>query len=63
MHITLAYARSNPGARVQAHPATGAWMTGDRYGVIVKTGRKYVHVKMNRSGRIRRFTPELLETV
>lgn len=63
MTVTLAYARNNPGARVQAHPATDAWMSGDRYGVIHRAGTKYVHVKMDRSGRIRRFTPDLLETV
>lgn len=48
--------------RVQAHPATDTWMRGDRYGVVEKIGRKYVHVRMDRSGRTLRFLPvNLLE--
>ena len=45
------------GDRVELHPATDAWMFGDRYGEVVKIGRKYVHVKCDRSGRTRRLTP------
>jgi hypothetical protein len=41
--------------RVQAHPATDSWMQGDRYGVISKIGRKYIHVLMDRSCRICKF--------
>ena len=37
--------------RVQLHPATDFWMQGDRYGDVVKVGRKYVHVKLDRSER------------
>ena len=48
------------GDRVKAHPATEAWMRGDRYGVVEKVGNAYVHVKMDRSGLIRRFAPENL---
>ena len=39
------------GKRVQLHPATDAWMRGDRYGVVVSVGRKLVRVKMDKSGR------------
>lgn len=39
------------GERVETHPATDAWMQGDRYGEVVSIGRKYVHVKLDRSGR------------
>jgi hypothetical protein len=39
------------GTRVQLHPATDAWMQGDRYGTIVKVGRKLISVKMDKSGR------------
>lgn len=53
------------GKRVQLHPATDAWMRGDRYGVIVSVSRKArsfldprdprnghtFRVKMDRSGR------------
>lgn len=42
------------GHRVQLHPATDAWMSGDRYGEIAKLGSKYAHVKMDTSGRTRR---------
>lgn len=50
----------NRGDRVQAHPATDAWMRGDRYGAVESVGRKRVHVRMDRSGRILRFAPENL---
>lgn len=48
------------GTRVQAHPATDAWMMGDRYGEIVKIGNKLIHVRMDRSGKVRRFDPTLV---
>lgn len=48
--------------RVQAHPATDAFMQGDRYGVVATIGRKYVHVRMD-SGRVRKFTPDLIRPV
>lgn len=50
------------GQRVQSHPATDAWMMGDRYGEVVRLGRKYVHVKMDKSGRTLKFTPDNLQT-
>lgn len=37
------------GERVESHPATDAWMMGDRFGTITKITRKYVHVEMDRS--------------
>jgi hypothetical protein len=61
------------GARVELHPATDEWMQGDRYGEIVGRGRRreyrdrstvtasferLVVVKLDRSGRTRRFHPE-----
>lgn len=46
------------GDRVESHPATDAWIRGDRFGEIVKIGRKYIHVQMDRSGRVRRFIPQ-----
>lgn len=45
------------GQRVESHPGTNAWIFGDRYGTVVKVGTKYVHVKMDRSGRVLRFAP------
>lgn len=51
------------GKRVQALPACDCWMMGDRYGTITKITHKSIHVKMDRSGKTRRFTSDLLETV
>jgi len=48
------------GQRVQAHPGTDAWIFGDRYGEVVRVGRKWVHVRMDRSGRTLRFHPQRL---
>lgn len=49
------------GSRVQAHPACDCWMMGDRYGTITKITSKSIHVKMDRSGKTRKFTSDLLE--
>jgi hypothetical protein len=46
------------GDRVELHPATDRWMRGDRFGAVVKLGRRYVHVALDRSGETRRFAPE-----
>jgi hypothetical protein len=46
--------------RVQTHPATDAWMQGDRYGLVTFVGRKWVHVNMDASQRTRRFHPSNL---
>ena len=51
------------GQRVQMHPATDAFMMGDRYGDVVKIGREKVHVKMDRSGKVRHVSPQYLEPV
>lgn len=48
------------GDRVQLHPGTDAWMSGDRYGTVVKCGRKYATVEMDRSGKNRRVPYDLL---
>lgn len=60
--------RQNIGKRVELHPATDAWMSGDRYGTIVKTTMRtanlidpresfvvFVTVKLDKSGRTVRF--------
>ncbi len=44
------------GRRVQLHPATDRWMMGDRYGVIVEVGREYMAVKLDKSGKVVRFS-------
>lgn len=46
--------------RVQLSPALDAWMFGDKYGVVVKVGRKVVHVHMDRSGKVRRVSPDYI---
>lgn len=49
------------GTRVQLHPATDAWMRGDRYGVVVKgRGTNKVKVKLDKSGRTGYFAPDYL---
>jgi hypothetical protein len=35
-------------------------MMGDRYGTVVKLGRIFVHVAMDRSGKVRQYRPENL---
>lgn len=44
-----------PGDRVSTCVHTDAWWQGDRFGTVVKVGRKYVHVQMEQSGRKRKF--------
>ena len=52
------------GERVELHPGTDEWMSGDRYGEIVELGGTgKVHVKLDKSGRIRRYRPDRLEVV
>ena len=46
------------GMRVAIHPATDAWMQGDRYGYVVRIGRKWIFVRCDRSERVRRFHPD-----
>jgi len=38
-------------ARVELHPATDAWMKGDRYGAVQSIGRKYLIVLCDWSDR------------
>lgn len=47
-------ARGGFPARVQLHPATDAWMMGDRYGECVRIGTRFAYVKCDRSGRTRK---------
>ena len=45
------------GDRIETHPATDAWMSGDRFGEVTKIGRKYIHVLMDRSEKTKQFDP------
>ena len=54
------------GDRVEARPATDAWMSGDRYGTVIGRTREHLHdtnlygvrVKMDVSGKVRVFHPD-----
>lgn len=46
------------GDRVELSSGTDAWMRGDRYGQVVKVGRRYIHVWMDRSGKVRKVPPQ-----
>lgn len=48
------------GKRVELHPATDQWIMGDRFGTVEKVGRKFLHVRMDKSGRLYRALPDLL---
>lgn len=41
----------NIGDRIQMHPATDAWMKGDRYGIVVKVTKRSIHIELD-SGRV-----------
>lgn len=45
------------GQRVELHPGTDAWAMGDRFGDIVKVGKRRLWIKMDRSGKIRKMVP------
>jgi len=51
------------GDRVELHPATDSWMRGDRYGDIAKVGRDFVYVKLDRSGRTKKFHPKNVNVI
>lgn len=44
-------ARAGRDLRVELHPATDAWMRGDRFGTITHVGRSSVTVRLDKSGR------------
>ena len=48
------------GDRVETQAFTDSWMQGDRYGNVVKVGKKWIHVMMDRSNRVRRYTEKQL---
>lgn len=45
------------GDRIEMHPATDRWMMGDRYGYVENVGRKYVCVRLDKSGRCMNTDP------
>jgi len=48
------------GDRVQLSPSTDRWMMGDRYGLITKIGRKYLHVLLDKSNKNIPILPGLI---
>lgn len=51
------------GDRIELHPATDQWMRGERFGEVIRIGRKYVRVRMNATGRAYRALPMNLRKV
>ena len=51
------------GQRVESRPGCDCWMRGDRYGTVEKIGSAFVHVRMDRSGRVLKFHPANLTGV
>ncbi|ARQ95518.1 hypothetical protein I5G81_gp79 [Mycobacterium phage Shandong1] len=64
MHNTHVYGEAvtefTVGGRVATHPATNAWLRGERFGKVVKLGRDVVHVVLDASGRKATFVPGML---
>lgn len=44
------------GDRVELHPATDAWASGDRFGTVERLGNGAAFVRMDRSGKVRRVS-------
>ena len=49
------------GDRVELHPGLDLWMRGARFGEVVAIGRKYVSVRLDRTGTIARLPANRLE--
>jgi hypothetical protein len=48
------------GQRVQLSPATGLWMRGAKFGVVVHVGRRWVDVRMDVTGKVVPCSPRLI---
>ncbi len=48
------------GQRVEVHPASDAWMSGDRYATVTRVGKSIVFARMDKSNRVRWWHPESL---
>ena len=46
------------GDTVQVHPSHDVWVMGDRFGKVESVGRVWVHVRMFRSSKLRKFTSD-----
>jgi hypothetical protein len=52
-----------PGQRVQLHPATDAWMRGDRFGTVVSVGCVKVTLKLDSGHKMLTHPRNILEVV
>ena len=53
----------NEGDRIEAAPHPDCWMRGDRFGRVESIGWVYLRVRMDRSGKVRKFSPENAERI
>lgn len=51
------------GDRIEMHPATACWMSGDRFGTVEEIGRRLIYARMDRSGRRIRTVPTCIGRV
>lgn len=51
------------GQRVAIHPANNSWLMGERFGEVIRLGRRWVYVKLDLSRREIPFYPGDLEVV
>ena len=51
------------GQRVETHPATDAWIRGDRYGVVLGYSGRRVRVHLDRSNTPRLFHTDNLQPI
>lgn len=61
--MTIDELREEVGSRVELHPATDAWMSGDKYGEIIKAGKATVLVHMDVSGRDLQLLPRSIGSI
>lgn len=46
------------GERVQMHPVTDSWMRGDRCGTVMSLGVSFLMVRLDKSGKTVRVSPD-----
>ncbi len=52
-----------PGQRVALHPATDAWMSGDRFGTVSSVRGRWLYVRMDKTDRVLRLIAGLVTHV
>lgn len=51
------------GQRIEIHPGTDLAARGARYGTVIKVGRKFLTIKLDRLSRPVRIAPSLVQIV